>query len=784
MEKLKTDFLKNKTLLNSVAAIVIFLLTFPKFSPFFEPGLDHSYIWALNWLFQNDYSQLTDLVYPLGPLAFLKHPLAMGANLGFAIAFYSIVKLGFITLFLYAGSRQKTKSFVLVFLLCLIVSYFANLDFLIIALSTLSLMLFLEKDDKWFLLPSAILFPIGFFIKSSIGFAVFPILAIALILNFLKNRNLYKSLYYFVIYLLFYLLIGLLCFSDFSSFLKYNTGIFRIVTGYSSALSLYSDNNWFLLGLFVLSIFSIPIFFREKSVRYLFILQIFTLFAMWKHALSREDFSHYGILIGYMVVFWSLIILFSKTKSNWLYILPAISILLLVANMKNLEDYRPYSKEIVGINNFNEAVVNYSSFVKEAEDISKTRIEMHRLDKQMLEIIGTSTIDVYPNELSYVAANNFNWQPRKTLQSGGLSGWLDWKSSCNFTDSNAVDFVLLHYTEDIYGGLMGTIDGRYLLNDEPKTLFSIFNHYDVVRQNNEVLLFKKNKKDKFLETKESEKSHFPVGKWLVVPSAKQSLLRAKIDLQHTFFGSLKSFLFKDEAAFIDYKMSNGEIRSYRFVTANASDGLWISPLSNGPVLDGRSVIVDSIRIRTSNNKLYHKDFDLCWLKNRLNSENASADMSDFLSNSLFKNDLFFSVTEDFENPKSKFGGSFVKDTLNFHSGNSSCVLKSGAFSPAFEIIMDTLWNESLAGLIVEATVSWNSFDGYANASLIISMDDSEDDFWRNVELKGKPLQWEIDNVKTRIDISRHKKGRLKIYVWNAGNSVINIDDFSIVFREI
>jgi len=55
-----------------VIAIFIYLFTFPAFEPDLAPGLDASYVWGLNWLFANNYTALTQLIYPVGPLALLK----------------------------------------------------------------------------------------------------------------------------------------------------------------------------------------------------------------------------------------------------------------------------------------------------------------------------------------------------------------------------------------------------------------------------------------------------------------------------------------------------------------------------------------------------------------------------------------------------------------------------------------------------------------------------------------------------------------------------------------
>lgn len=45
-----------------VAGIFLVLLTYPAFEPDYGTGLDASYVWGLNWLFDHDYNTLIRLI--------------------------------------------------------------------------------------------------------------------------------------------------------------------------------------------------------------------------------------------------------------------------------------------------------------------------------------------------------------------------------------------------------------------------------------------------------------------------------------------------------------------------------------------------------------------------------------------------------------------------------------------------------------------------------------------------------------------------------------------------
>jgi hypothetical protein len=111
-------------------------------------------------------------------------------------------------------------------------------------------------------------------------------------------------------------------------------------------------------------------------------------------------------------------------------------------------------------------------------EISKSKSEANlstkKLNAQLLERIGKVRIDFYPWELTYAAANNLNWQPRPNLQSGAYTPWLD-KNNAAFLESKSAPQFYLWEMNKPSGGV-DCFDNRYLLNDEPITMFSIFNH--------------------------------------------------------------------------------------------------------------------------------------------------------------------------------------------------------------------------------------------------------------------------------------------------------------------
>ena len=123
-------------------------------------------------------------------------------------------------------------------------------------------------------------------------------------------------------------------------------------------------------------------------------------------------------------------------------------------------------------------MLHYNNANGLAKYYSYQNIQGNVLPIEIREKIGEKTIDFYPWELSYVPANNLNWKPRTTLQSGSYSSWMDGESAKNFTHENGPEFILWHLQNDKYGGNMGDYDNRFILNNEPNTKPNL-THYEI-----------------------------------------------------------------------------------------------------------------------------------------------------------------------------------------------------------------------------------------------------------------------------------------------------------------
>ena len=785
--------LKNIKVENILAVLVIYLLTFPNLEPNYSIGLDSSYTWALNYLFSNNFHVLKELIYPYGPLAFLKLPLTEGNNFEYYLLFYTLIKLWFTFLFIYLVRKTNPEQKILSYFIVTILLLLFDIDNLMIGISFINCFLFLQNKKFFNIIMAGSIAFIGICIKSSIGISAFSIIVVALLIDLFQNRNYKNSLKYVGIELITVLLLGFLIFQNFGLLFHYCINIFKLSFSYSSALSLFPPNNWILLGSFIFSILITPFIVKEKNTRIAFLLFAPVLFAMWKHAMTREDFSHSAILLTFLFLFWGINIAISKEKIKLLLFLTVFNISLFYINITNTWDYKPVKLEINGINNFVNTVINFKEFKEKNHKISHDNIQPNVLDLSVKELIKNSTVDSYPWELSYFSANNFNWKARRTLQSGSYSRWLDGIIAQDFNRENGADYIIWHYVGDKWNGNFGSIDERYLLNDNPMTIFNILNFYSIKLKTSNYLLLKKNNKNNFLKVENEKTQTTQWNKWIDIKTKDAEILRIKIFSKSSFIGKIKNFLYKTEAYYIDYMFEDGKVLSYRFIPENAKDGIWINPFVRFPESNQEESRVSKIRFRCNYSLFNEENFDYQFEKTAIDTlqfpTNSKMNCANylFLKTKPFNNFLLFKTYNDFEQQdNNKKSGIAISDKF-FYSGKYSNRIDPKGFSYTVKIDLDTLWNKIdtiYNKILIESDLKYLNINSEANH--IITLSNSENDFWKAIKLEKNQDKnaWNYSYQCAVINRKQKNKGILNIYIWNNGKNNIFIDEMRVTIKPI
>jgi len=752
-----------------IAIVIIFLFTFPFYFPDYDIGLDSSYMWGLNWLFVHDYDTLKHLIYPFGPLAFLKIPTAIGSNLLISILFCSILKLCFIWLMFKLSDVMLNNNRYATYFMVLIVSFFTNIDFLIFGCCLILILLCYKKEKNIYFIISVLLAFIGLFIKLSVGISAFSIIGIFMLIHGYYSKSFIQLAKQTGIIMVIGFITGMLIFGSVSIYFNFLVGGYKLTGGYGDVLSLHPHNNWLLLFPFLVLMFIFPFINKEKDVRITYFLSLFLLYAAWKHSFIREDIYHYSILLTFLFVFWGIIFIVSSSKKALTLLFASVTILLLYANMSNIPMYREIKREITGINNFR-TVLDYKTLKQKVLTTSKNNISTNRINQELRSSMGDATVDVYPWEFSYIAANQLNWKPRKTLEIGASTSlWASQKASENYlNDDKSPQFVIFQTENDRNRGKFGSIDDRYLLNDEPLVVYNILNNYTLFEKTENFLLFKRVPESHFSDIFLDEIQDHEFGDWIDIPYNSDEIIRLKVFSNNTFLGKLNKMLYKETAYYVDYKFDDEIILTYRYIAQTAVDGLWCNPFIQHPNTNEIEPKVVKVRLRNANALLVKKSIKTQIQHIKLKSAGQDANNAE---NMLFQKsvtpqkEIFVDMLRQSDNEQDNFNG-------------FSRIVAPDSYSYTFEIDLDSIFKMTgLDSLVVETNV--NAINNTAGNGIVISAHETNDNFWEVAYLpvsisKDLKLYSYLNRLITR---DKHAMGFIKVYVYNFTKSPVFIDDF-------
>ncbi|OFX88102.1 MAG: hypothetical protein A2W99_10860 [Bacteroidetes bacterium GWF2_33_16] len=751
--------------------LVIFLLTFPSFVITHYNGLDASYFWALNYFFADYKETFGTLIYPFGPLGFLKSPFFIGANYQTGIIFYSLVR-GLLVSFLLILSRKNKLKVTYAAGVILLILFFSTFDNSIIGLVLAGILLHQKTNKIWYLLVSVIISVTAVFIKSSLGLSCFSI-----ILVYSAYQFLYKKYYLLPVWFLTLSVIGVILIGSFYGLFHFLFSTVKMISGYSSALSLFPDNNWFFLSLSLILFATIPFILRKKETYLLYALMAFASFAAWKHAIVREDIFHNRIFLDFLIIFFGFLLIITQEKKRWVFIPMLLSILFFALNMRNIPGYdKPihFSNSPV---NFYKSIINFKTSRLKGENSVNESLKVAILDNSTRSIIGDKSIDIFPWELSYIPSNSLNWKPRATLQAGAYSLWIDSISASAFLLTTGPEYVLFHFNDCPNYTKLGSLDGRYILNDEPLSILNLLSNYKIVQSTTEYALLAKRPESVFSEPKLIKRESRKWKEWIGVPHSENGILRVKFYYSEKLLAKIKSFLYKGEFFQIEYKFTDGTIYLYRFNPETAISGLWINPFIidiNKPELNKN---VEFIRLSSNGQDLLDQQINLEW---NVIECTDSTDLS-YLENlqAPIKEPIIYSKNDFESKPDCWSWNSENHDSLKVYSGKFSNRIKRNGFSASYVIPVDSINSET--GYI-EFFASCQAFlNKKSNSLVVLSIEkDGKPAFWTSKSLdKLFSDSWNENQFRIFLNIDQYNGHILSFYIWNPDGDTCWIDDLIV-----
>jgi hypothetical protein len=219
-------------------------------------------------------------------------------------------------------------------------------------------------------------------------------------------------------------------------------------------------------------------------------------------------------------------------------------------------------------------VLGLESYRVEIAQESRSALEASKLTPSMVRSIGQATVDVYPWETSYVAANFLSWSPRPLAASfNGFTPALDGLNETFFRSRARPEFLIWHSTG---GKELLSIDERYLLWDEPRTLRAIVDHYDVVEAGSSCALLRAREEPRFGAPRSLGTQKVAWNAWVGVPEGSGAILLGAA-LERSIGRRLVRALFREDPVRIAVRFGPGDSRVYRVVPDHLESGLWLDP---------------------------------------------------------------------------------------------------------------------------------------------------------------------------------------------------------------
>lgn len=727
------------------------VLTFPVILNYLGAGVDYAYIWAFNDLFANNYNQLNQLVFTYGPLGFLKFPLPISYNWEFGFLFLFLLRLLQAVYFLMAWKKIRGKFGIAAYLSLLVLLKITQFD-LVFASIMFCTCWIAEYDKKWWTwLPAILLASVALYIKFSIGMLAFSIFGgFQLSQVFVRASAIFNALFLFFLSAFVAWITGFALTGDFAYMFTYVNNALHISSAYSAALSLHPETNKVYLVFAIAVLFVAYVIIEWKAWKPQVILPIgLGLFIVWKHSIVREEAWHMFLLVQYLMLICLFFII--RSSRNLLFFI-AVSVLSMFALWR-------YTADLGGMRNFIIEPKANLYFYKQVELLFNKPntvnedgvLDGYKLPDEMTKLLGKNTVDVYPWNLLYVAANDLNLQPRPSLQSIDFNPWLDLKSAEFYSGSSAPEFILWHRNADRFGKDLGAFEGRYQLSSEPLTVDAILSAYSIEKQTAEWLLLKHDK-TKQIEYESGDLIKLKLNENIAVPDFS-GLLKAKVWLSLSSLGKIQSAYYKEPTFFIRYIFSDRRQIDYAILRHNAVSGLWIKPfLSSFYLPDQRMWQPDSIGFYVSVPEWADTEFTLQW---------QFAGLPAFVS--------------DLQKP----------DSVVFYQkkyADSVVSVPSFGYADVLELPVDSL-PEGKVELSVSALCRQ---EVKGKSRLVLSIDDASGNLlWTGSYMDGYlPIRerWGFVYLTRVIDLNAYSGAKLKIYFMNEGSIAFDIKQVDIVMR--
>ena len=560
-----------------------------------RPGLDASWIYALNYLTDSPLAYGRDVAFTYGPLGYVMVPLPFGAAPGTAAPFRLALQLLFGGVLGVYVARSRGWVPVCAFLVAQIISRlgglgwsnFMDYQLLLICGLLLGLALMGEGRRPWAYPLAGLVAALSLFLKFGTGLGIGLTFGVAGLGLLAWRRGLWK--WVCGSWLLAVVAVAGLAAALLGSVRYLPTWLragLEIAGGYSSAMSLVAPRRNLILAAAALAVYGGLTLWLLLSRRRLGLLALalsVAAFAAFKGGFVRQDEGHEPLFFVPLPVLVSVLVINAERARELAPALAALVLVFLLGCLARL-GYGPISpswkSELAGMLSLRMARES-ARYLTRPETFTpqqvRERLQGQRLPEEWLAEVDrrTQTADVLPWEISYCPANGLSWSPLPTLQLyTAFTPWLDGWNARHFIDTRVPDFVIVEHL---------ALDGRHPLWDGPATWRAVLNNYEVRRSDaglNRMLLRRKAQLvEPVLEA--AGEGEAAAGQWVAVPDSA-SPLYLELELEPSLWGKIRRTLLRFPRVEVELVYESGREATYRVMPGLARGGLLMNYLPVGP----------------------------------------------------------------------------------------------------------------------------------------------------------------------------------------------------------
>lgn len=564
--------------------LIILLIPFYRISEPPTAGIDNSWRIALEMAYEKGLVFGRDIIYTYGPLGRLTQRIGIATSNFqlFVFDIFCFLNVGFL-LYQFLPKPLHLYQFTIHFVIFIITSsiYGEWMSFLLFFVSIYSGLLFLKRQNHWFLVHAIAMGVINFYIKANYGVIALGFVFVLLFYAFFTQRLSFRNLLYYLSgAILLLILLAIILKADLWA---YFYSSIQIIKGYNESQSFFPENrlravvsSYLVFGAFLVS-FLVFVFakikkkdFSQSSLDSFFVLGCVAVcaFVLLKYAFVRADDAHLMSFVRSISLPFLMLAFF--IHENWLKRTAWVLIVL------NIVSYVLFYQPIYGKLNFSITDnLKTKSYIlpQYFKDISKTNSPSYQLSypKDVLDLIGNKTVDLVPTEVSEIYLNKLNYNPRPIVQSyQAYNEYLDKKNQEKYLSNTAPDFV-------VYG--TENLDGKYGIGDETATLLALLEKYEPVRVWKNHLLLKKASNPKRLELIKQTTKHWKLGEKYElghIDTTKKQFVVIKLQTSYNWFGKVLNLFFQPPHLNMKLIQKNGKTEHYRTVPILLNKGIILS----------------------------------------------------------------------------------------------------------------------------------------------------------------------------------------------------------------